>query len=156
MKLCKPLRATTKWLRHAVAGKLYTRPLCPFASKPLRSELIRLVSCDSECEEQLMSLLKQELNCLFPVTRQSSETSPATTLVVAPNLFHNNYRAMVHFSWRIMEYISTQAAYAEQVQVSLYLLVHHSLASLLKCCATLIGCEFSPKSCPLLVSAGGW
>ena len=54
---------------------------------------------------------------LFPAGEVGVQLQPETTLVVAPLLFRNDYRGMIHFSWRVMELISEDSRWAEQVQV---------------------------------------
>lgn len=118
MVVCRSLQATRKWLQKAVVGgDLYHRPLCPFASKPWKEEKLKLVVSDSACEENLLQTIYQELNVLFPTSTPSSPV-PDTSLIIAPFLFQNDYRKMIHFSWRILEHISTESHLNEKVQVS--------------------------------------
>ena len=106
-----------------VSGDLYQRPLCPFASKPWKQDKVKLVVSDSTCEEKLLQSISLELEVLFPSTPlapscKTSSPAPDTTLIIAPLLFQNDYRQMIHFSWKVMEHISTQSHLIEKVQVS--------------------------------------
>ena len=132
------LRVTGRWLQGAVAGGLFSRTLCPFAAAPLRSGAVRLALSDATCPELLLGSVRRELATLFPLSSTSTSASapecpvptlnstdsdtvaprPETTLLVAPHLFQNDFRGMIHFSWRIMDLISSDSDLAGRVQVS--------------------------------------
>ena len=117
----RSLRATRKWLQTAVVGgDLYHRPLCPFASKPWQEHKLKLTVHENACEDDLLQTIYQELNALFPTCSAASpfDLCPDTSLIIAPSLFQNDYRKMIHFSWKIMAHISNQSHLNEKVQVS--------------------------------------
>ena len=118
-----PLRVTRSWLERAVVGgDMFRRPLCPFANKPWRDGKVRIKVFDGSCQEQLLLVVCRELNELFPTGAAANTVErPETTLVVSPHLFREDYRSMIHFSWRIMELISSKDHLMEKVQVNLRL-----------------------------------
>jgi hypothetical protein len=133
MVMKSSLQATKRWLETAVVGGgLYHRPLCPFASKPWKQDKVKLVVSEVDCEEKLLQIMRQELDVLFPTSfspeKESITTTlspPETSLIITPFLFQNDYRKMIHFSWKIMEHISTQNHLIEKVQVSTVVDIHY-------------------------------
>lgn len=112
------LNVTKLWVSKAITSSaLYGRALCPFAKKVVDSTPSRLkISVSSSVnEDDLLAEVKSELNSLFPP--DPSTVQHHTTLLVAPNLFQNNYRSMIHFSWKIMEAINSDARYQQKLQV---------------------------------------
>ena len=113
-------KATKRWLTDVIVSPaLYGRALCPFAAGPFhRKPLSKLRISVTECseEEELLQLVRDELDFLFPAGVPAGDV-PETTLLVAPNHFQNDYRAMVHFSWNIMSHITSSAHLNQKVQV---------------------------------------
>mmetsp|Transcript_30513 Transcript_30513/g.56834 ORF Transcript_30513/g.56834 Transcript_30513/m.56834 type:complete len:156 (-) Transcript_30513:2283-2750(-) len=115
-----PLRVTRKWLERAVVGgDIFRRPLCPFANKPWRDGKVKVHVFEGSCQEQLLLTVCRELNELFSAddAEVRTQSRPETTLVVSPQLFREDYRSMIHFSWRIMEFISSNDHLIDKVQV---------------------------------------
>lgn len=107
-----------RWLMEAIVSKkLYGRALCPFAASVVNSKKLRMNICDSTHEDILMTTVEKELTLLCPDKTEHTIDKPETTLIVVPHLFHNNYRSMIHFSWKIMDYISSSEHYREKMQV---------------------------------------
>lgn len=121
MTACYPLRLTRRWLdRAVVSGDMFGRPLCPFANKPWRDGKVKIAVFEGSCQEELLLAVCRELSVLFPAGNAAVPVQshpPETTLVVSPQLFREDYRSMIHFSWRIMDFISSKDHLVEKVQV---------------------------------------
>lgn len=116
---------TRKWLESSVVGgSLYNRTLCPFAARPWKRGGVKLVVSPTTSDETLLRVICEELRILFPRPEmpplsQVSPPVPETSLIIAPLLFENDYRKMIHFSWKVMEHISSESSLAGKVQVQL-------------------------------------
>lgn len=73
-----PTTITKKWVQHFVIA----HGLCPFAASPFRQDRIRYVELESDAEEDLISLLVQELHRL----RDTPADTVETTLIIHPKV----------------------------------------------------------------------
>lgn len=129
------LSHTKKWVDLAIASpKLYGRALCPFAGGPVKSNPSKLqISISTATNEaELLNEVINELEIILPKPSafggnvnenacnfddHANKDRPETTLLVVPNQFKNDYRKMIHFSWKIMSFISDNKHLYQQAQV---------------------------------------
>jgi uncharacterized protein len=107
-----------KWLMEAIVSKkLYGRALCPFAASVVHTGL-RVSVTDAKTNEDLLKTVEEELQLIYPCNNiLPSRKPPETTILIVPHMFNGNYRSMIHFSWKIMEIISSSESYQGKLQV---------------------------------------
>lgn len=85
------IEATENWLRDIVIGL----NLCPFASKPYRSDAVRFVCSEAVSEQQLLEDLQRELVKLDAAPSDEIET----TLIIIPNFLQDFFDYNQFLEW---------------------------------------------------------
>jgi len=84
-------KQTWQWLNEVVIGL----NLCPFSSKPVRENRVRLTVSDATSEDALLAVLETEMQLLDEQPAQTIET----TLLVVPNCLQDFYDYNTFLSW---------------------------------------------------------
>ena len=109
-------KITKHWLRSAITGSMYGRPLCPFARKYLDEGRIRVKAISEKDWEGVVDRARDEIDLLL---RQDQDVAPPeTTLIVLTGpLRKAPYWDFVRTSWKIMDAIDNNDGWREKVQV---------------------------------------